>query len=63
MTDAVLQAVARFGGSISAEHGVGRAKSPWIGLGRTDVDRQVMTSVRTAFDPTAVLNPHFLRFS
>ena len=63
VTDAVLQTVARFGGSISAEHGVGRAKLPWIGLGRADVDRQVMASVRTAFDPTAVLNPHILRFS
>lgn len=62
-TDAVLRVVACFGGSISAEHGVGRAKLPWIGLGRTGVDRQIMASVRAAFDPTEILNPHILRFT
>nr|KOY49670.1 FAD-linked oxidase [Gordonia sp. NB41Y] len=63
VTDAVLQTVARHGGSISAEHGIGRAKLAWIGLGRDAVDRQIMAAVRAAFDPDSILNPHVLRFA
>lgn len=61
ITDLVLRRVARHDGSISAEHGVGRAKAPWIGLGRTEVDLAVMRSIRTAFDPAGLLNPGVLR--
>jgi FAD/FMN-containing dehydrogenase len=33
--EAVLRLVAEHGGSISAEHGIGRAKAPWLDLSRS----------------------------
>ncbi|TSD46853.1 FAD-binding oxidoreductase [Rhodococcus sp. KBS0724] len=60
VTDFVLRLVTRHDGSISAEHGVGRAKAPWITLGRSDVDLDLMASIRTALDPAGLLNPHIL---
>ncbi|WP_298445277.1 FAD-binding oxidoreductase [Gordonia sp. (in: high G+C Gram-positive bacteria)] len=62
VTERVLTLVAAHGGSISAEHGIGRAKGPWIGLGRDLPDRQVMHAVRNALDPARLLNPNVLRF-
>jgi len=62
VTDAVFRLVAQYQGSISAEHGIGRAKNPWIGLGRSPVDLAMMAAIRHAFDPAGILNPHVLRF-
>ena len=60
VTDFVLRLVTQHDGSISAEHGVGRAKARWINLGRSDVDLDLMASIRTALDPAGMLNPHIL---
>jgi FAD/FMN-containing dehydrogenase len=60
ITDLVLHTVADHDGSISAEHGVGRAKAPWIELGRSAVDIDTMVRIRAAFDPAGLLNPHVL---
>ncbi|HVV31456.1 MAG TPA: FAD-binding oxidoreductase [Mycobacteriales bacterium] len=48
---AVLQQVAAAGGSISAEHGIGRAKAPWFALARTAAERAAMRAVKDAWDP------------
>lgn len=56
----VLPAVAAMGGTISAEHGVGRAKVPWVGLVRTPADRALLQSLKDAVDPAGVLNPGVL---
>jgi FAD/FMN-containing dehydrogenase len=55
--DAVLQLVARLGGNIASEHGVGRAKVPWLHLVRTPAEIQAMRSLKTALDPNWILNP------
>ncbi|MEN3362149.1 MAG: hypothetical protein V7637_6131, partial [Mycobacteriales bacterium] len=47
VTDAVLQVVTERGGSISAEHGVGRAKSRWLGLSRSPVEIATMRAVKS----------------
>ena len=60
VTDAVLRLVATFAGSISSEHGVGRAKVPWLGLSRSPVEVAAMQAVKAAFDPTGLLNPGVL---
>ena len=57
VTDAVLQLVASLDGSISSEHGVGRAKVPWLGLTRSPVEIAAMRAVKNALDPTGLLNP------
>jgi FAD/FMN-containing dehydrogenase len=58
--DAVLQLVARMGGSISAEHGIGRAKTRWLTLSRSDAELAAMRAVKRALDPDGLLNPGVL---
>jgi FAD/FMN-containing dehydrogenase len=60
VTSIVLTLVASLGGSISSEHGVGRAKAPWLGLSRSPAEIDVMRSVKAAFDPFGLLNPGVL---
>jgi len=58
--DAVLRLVARLGGSISAEHGVGSAKRPWLHLNRSPVEIDAFRAIKRALDPAGILNPHVL---
>ena len=58
--DIVLQTVARNGGSISAEHGIGRAKAPWLGLSRGEEELRMMRAIKRALDPLNILNPGVL---
>ncbi len=58
--DAVLRLVADFGGSISAEHGIGTAKRRWLALSRTPAEIAAFRTLKRAFDPDGILNPHVL---
>lgn len=49
--DLVLNRTVAFGGSISAEHGVGRAKKEWLPLCRSAAELQMMRAIKRAFDP------------
>jgi FAD/FMN-containing dehydrogenase len=60
VTDAVLRLVATHGGSISAEHGVGRAKRAWLGLSRSPQEIAMMRAVKRGLDPDGLLNPGVL---
>ncbi len=60
LDDAVLRLVAELGGSISAEHGIGRAKTRWVHLSRGAADVAAMRAVKTALDPRGLLNPGVL---
>jgi FAD/FMN-containing dehydrogenase len=60
VSDAVLRLVASYGGSISAEHGVGRAKVGWLSLSRTGSEIAFMRAVKDAVDPAGMLNPGVL---
>jgi FAD/FMN-containing dehydrogenase len=55
--DAILQLVAVNGGSISAEHGIGRAKQRWLHLSRSPEELRTFRAIKTALDPTNTLNP------
>ncbi len=57
---AVLAYVASLGGSISAEHGIGTAKKPWLHLNRSAAELDVFRHLKHALDPAGVLNPHVL---
>ena len=59
-TDLVLRLVIDHGGSISAEHGVGRAKQPWLSLARSPVDIAAMRAIKNALDPAGILSPGVL---
>lgn len=56
-TDAVLRLTAELGGSISAEHGIGIAKTRWLHLTRSPADIGAMKAIKSALDPTGILNP------
>jgi FAD/FMN-containing dehydrogenase len=56
----VLDLVAARGGSISAEHGIGRAKLPYLSLNRRADDVASMRALKHALDPSGILNPGVL---
>ncbi|CAN5134113.1 FAD-binding oxidoreductase [soil metagenome] len=58
--EAVLSAVAALGGSISAEHGIGRAKRRWLHLARGPADVAAMRAIKAALDPAGICNPSVL---
>ena len=55
--DAVYGATQAVGGSISAEHGIGTYKQPYIGMTRSPSELALMRSIKTALDPHNILNP------
>jgi FAD/FMN-containing dehydrogenase len=59
-TEVVLRLVVEHGGSISAEHGIGRAKRKWLPLARSAEDIAAMQAIKRAFDPAGVLSPGVL---
>jgi len=54
---AVPALAAEHGGTISAEHGVGRAKARWLGLARSEGELRAMAQIKRALDPDGLLNP------
>ena len=58
--DAIFSYVASLGGSISAEHGIGALKAPWLRLVRSESERDLFARIRSALDPLGTLNPHVL---
>ncbi len=53
----VFDAVQRFGGSISAEHGVGTLKVSKLEQHKSPVALGLMRSIKTALDPHKLMNP------
>ncbi|MFK7957928.1 MAG: FAD-binding oxidoreductase [Lysobacterales bacterium] len=53
----VYQHTQRVGGSVSAEHGIGILKKPWLGHSRTAQEIALMQSLKQAMDPKGILNP------
>jgi FAD/FMN-containing dehydrogenase len=60
LTADILRTAAGLGGTISAEHGVGVAKSRWLHLVRTPAELAAAAAVKHALDPTGTLNPGVL---
>ncbi|MDA8038468.1 MAG: FAD-binding oxidoreductase [Actinomycetota bacterium] len=57
---AILRLALGLGGSISAEHGIGVAKSAYLRLARTPAELDLMSRVKRALDPIGILNPGVL---
>lgn len=53
----VYALVAERGGSISAEHGIGLLKKPYLQTSRTPAELAVMRAVKRVLDPLNLLNP------
>jgi FAD/FMN-containing dehydrogenase len=45
------------GGSISAEHGIGLLKQPWLSRARSESEIGFMREIKSAFDPAGIFNP------
>ena len=60
VTELILHIVAECGGSVSAEHGIGRMKAKWLPLSRSPHEIAVMRAIKGAWDPTGVMNPGVL---
>jgi FAD/FMN-containing dehydrogenase len=58
--DAVLALVIEHGGSISAEHGIGRMKAHALGLQRSAAELKAFRAIKHALDPAGIMNPGVL---
>ena len=54
---AVHEIVLDLGGSISAEHGIGRMKRELLPHAKGAVAMELMRLIKTSFDPNGILNP------
>ena len=52
----VYAAVARVGGCVSAEHGIGRVKKDFLPLSRSAEELALMRDLKNLFDPAGILN-------
>ena len=53
----IFDAIKRLGGSVSAEHGVGTLKAPYLGYSKSDAEIDAMRAIKAIFDPDGILNP------
>ena len=57
MNDRVHGIVTAYGGSISAEHGVGQAKRNMLTVVKDPVALDLMRTIKKAIDPNGIMNP------
>ena len=57
VNEVVHDIAAGLGGSISAEHGIGRLKRAEIRRYKSPLELELMQRVKTALDPTGIMNP------
>ena len=53
----VYEPLKNFGGSVSAEHGIGLEKKPWLPISRSPVELDLMRQMKRMLDPNGILNP------
>jgi FAD/FMN-containing dehydrogenase len=53
----VYDLTGEFGGSISAEHGIGISRRPYLKMSRTEEEIETMRTLKRALDPKNILNP------
>ncbi|OBH85579.1 oxidoreductase [Mycobacterium scrofulaceum] len=52
----MMELIARSGGNVSSEHGVGTRKRHYLGMSRETADIAAMRTIKAALDPTGYLN-------
>jgi len=57
ITDAVLDEVNRYGGSISAEHGIGQLKRDHFLHSKNPLELRLMREIKAVLDPAGIMNP------
>jgi FAD/FMN-containing dehydrogenase len=54
---ATLREVIAMGGTVAAEHGIGKLKARWLPLQMSDAQQRLMRAVKREFDPYGLLAP------
>ncbi|MGA0840457.1 MAG: FAD-binding oxidoreductase [Pseudomonadales bacterium] len=54
---AVYEPLRAISGSVSAEHGVGLEKKPYLDISRSETEIALMRALKRALDPSGILNP------
>ena len=57
ISERVFDLVKKYGGSISAEHGIGMLKKPFLQYSRSPAELEYMKSIKRIFDPHNIMNP------
>ena len=53
----IFEAIKALGGSVSAEHGVGTLKAPYLEYTRSESEIASMRAIKAIFDPDGIMNP------
>lgn len=53
----VFDTVKKYNGSISAEHGVGMTKKPYLQYTKSAEEVEYMKALKQVFDPNSIMNP------
>lgn len=53
----IFECIKKFEGSISAEHGVGLTKKPFLNYSRSAEEIEIFKSIKKIFDPNNIINP------
>ncbi len=54
----IFQYVVDLGGTLSGEHGIGLSKAPFMHIAFNEAEMELFRSIKKAFDPNNILNPH-----
>lgn len=57
VTSLLCDVLKSHGGSISAEHGIGLLKRPYLASSRTEAEIALMRGIKQVFDPLGIMNP------
>ena len=52
----VFETVQKYGGSVSAEHGVGMTKKPYLHYSRSETEIEYLKQIKQVFDPNNIMN-------
>ena len=52
----VFDTVQKYGGSVSAEHGVGMTKKPYLHYSRSETEIEYLRNIKKVFDPNNIMN-------
>lgn len=53
----VYNIIRNYGGSVSAEHGIGLHKKPWLSHSRSESEMAMLRQLKKSVDPKGILNP------
>jgi FAD/FMN-containing dehydrogenase len=57
VNELLFSVIQELGGSISAEHGVGLVKKPFLQFSRSSAEIRIMQEIKKVFDPNGIMNP------